>query len=169
LRVLIAFYSRTGHTEKVAARIAKNFAGHDVSIRRIFPVKERGYKTWLLLSFFPGSRVPIMPLDTDVGDFDLLLLGCPKWTFSCPPFNEFVSRLKNHHGRDAIFFTTFGGFDEKRYVGSIMRKLVKSGLNVRAGFLVSRKKVLSGEYASLVDEFCGGLSSTLAGPTSTSN
>jgi hypothetical protein len=166
LRVLIAYYSWTGHTEKVATRIAENFADHDVSLRRIIPVRERGYKVWLLLSFLPGSRVPILPLDLDLGQFDLLVLGCPKWNLSCPPFNEFIKGLGNQSGRRAALFTTFGGFDEKRYVESVIRKLMKTGLDVRAHFMVSRKKVLSGEYVSLVDEFCKGLLSHIAaGPT----
>jgi len=157
LRVLIAYYSWTGHTEEVAARIAKNFVGHDVSIHRITPVKKRGYKTWLLLSFFPGSRVSILPLGVDLGDFDLLLLGCPKWTFSCPPFNEFVKTMGIVRGKKAAFFTTFGGFDVERYAESAVTRLARAGLDVRSRLMISRKKVQSGEYAQLVDEFCNRL------------
>jgi NAD(P)H dehydrogenase (quinone) len=157
LRVLVAYYSWSGNTEKVAMRIAKDYGGHDVSLRRISPVKDRGYRTWLLLSFIPGSRVAMKPLDVDMGAFDLLILGCPKWTFSCPPFNEFVATLRNHRGKKAAFFMTFGGFDEERYLASVLRKLARAGLDVRSHLAVSRKKVLSGEYTELVDEFCKGL------------
>ena len=138
-------------------RIAQNLAGHEVSIRRIIPVKDRGYTSWLALSFFPGSRVSILPFDVDVCDFDLVVLGCPKWTFSCPPFNELTSRLETKVARAAVFFITFGGFDEERYVASAVRNLRKRGFEVRSVLKVRTKNVQSGEYTSLVDDFCRGL------------
>lgn len=141
----------------MATRIAENLTGYEVSIRRVVPVKERGYASWLALSFFPGSRVSILPLDLELSDFDLVMLGCPKWTFSCPPFNELITGLKTHAAKTAVFFMTFGGFDEERFSASMLGKLRKAGFEVRSVLKVKTKKVDTGEYISLVDNFCKGL------------
>jgi hypothetical protein len=114
------------------------------------------------LSFLPGSRVPILPLGLEAKRFDLLVLGCPKWTFSCPPFNEFVSRLDPARGTRAAFFTTYGGFDEKRFLRSMVHALERVGLNVVGQVAVPREKVRSDEYAATVDEFCDAILSKVA-------
>lgn len=164
--MLIAYFSWTGNTEKVASRIAANFSNNEVAVYRIVPIKERDYWAWLLLSFLPGSRVQILPHPLDVSKFDLIVLGCPKWTFSCPPFNEFVSGMKNQLGKNAAFFTTYGGFDEERFVSSIVRKLGKNGMNVRSQLLVKRDRVQSGSYVQSVDDFCKNLLKDLPGDRS---
>ena len=154
MKVLIAYFSWTGMTEKVADRIAKNLSKQEVEVRRMMPSKQRGYLAWLTLSLFPGSRVKIQQLDCDLSGFDLVMMGSPKWTLSCPPFNEFLGRLRNQLGKKVVYFMTYGGFDQERFARRAVSRLNALGCQVVDVLLVKRRLVETGEYAGVVDQFC---------------
>lgn len=149
-RACVTFYSRTGNTHAVAKDIAARC--RDPEVCRIRPQTERSYANWLLRSFLPGSRVPIRPLRTDLREFDTVFLGTPKWTFSCPPVTEFVSRGKLD-GVTVAPFVTYGGFDEERYTRRLAARLRRKGAAVPATLRVARDSIGGPEYESAIDEF----------------
>lgn len=146
----LVYYSRTGTTARVADDLTARL--DDPVVHRIRPRTERRYPNWLARSFVPGSRVPIEPVGTDLTDADALLLGSPKWTLSCPPVTEYVSRLEATDVPTGVFLT-YGGFDERRYLNRLVERVADTGAEVAATLLVKRDTVGSPEYENALDEF----------------
>lgn len=156
--VVVAYYSRTGTTARVAADVTvaiESAAGERTGVRteRIAPRRQRSYWNWLARSFVPGSRVAIRPVETDLRDARAVYLGTPKWTLSCPPVTEFCRRAA-FDGTPVGLFVTYGGFDERRYARSLAADLAEQGVDVRATLLVRRDDVGAGAYRDRVERFC---------------
>lgn len=146
----LVYYSRTGTTARVATDLEERL--DDPAVHRIRPRTERRYPNWLARSFVPGATVPIEPIATDLTDADALVLGSPKWTLSCPPVTEYLSRLKAADVATGVFLT-YGGFDERRYMNRLVERVADTGADVVATLLVKRDRVGSSEYGAALDEF----------------
>jgi hypothetical protein len=136
--VVVAYYSRTGTTERVAIDLAEGVP--DVRTIEIEPRTERSYPNWLLRSFVPDSTVPIEPVPTDLSDARALFVGTPKWTLSCPPVSAFLEQLTAQDVPVGLFLT-YGGFDERRYARRMSDRLERSGATVAARLLVKRDRI----------------------------
>lgn len=112
-RVLIAYYSRTGHTRVAAEMLAAAFGGAPaVTVREITEAGSRlgfwGYCRCLLQASM-GLDADIDPDDVDLRGFDLLLIGTPIWGWHLSsPVRAFARR---HGSRVSAcgFFCTMGG------------------------------------------------------------
>lgn len=149
--VCITYYSRTGHTRRVADKVAERFP--TVTINRIQPEVERRYTNWLFRSAIPESTVRIEPIQTDLREYDAIFLGTPKWTVSCPPFTEFLQRASLKNLPTGVFLT-YGGFDERRYLRRIVSKLRDNGADVRATLRIQRDSIETAECDVGVSQFC---------------
>ncbi len=155
LRILLVFFSWTGNTKAVAEEIKRNISNNNkVDTSEIQPKKTRRYLTWLLLSLLPGSQVKIKPTINDLSNYDLLILGCPKWALSSPPINEYLNSLKRCKRRMSAVFITFGGYDEKRYLLKLENSLEKKGLQIIDRLAIRRSAVKKGEYLKEIKSFC---------------
>lgn len=150
----ITYFSRTGTTASVAEDLQTAF--DDPFVQRIRPTRKRRYPNWLVRSFVPGSTVPIEGLRTDLETAELLVLGTPKWTLSCPPVTEFIERAELE-GVPVGLVVTFGGFDERRYARSLEDRLREAGAEPVATLLVKRDRVGSAAYEEGLDRFVATL------------
>jgi len=68
MNILVVHFSYQSTVEMVAESITVRLTelGHSVQTASIQPVKPRGYWSWLLLSFIPGTRVRIKPIGPDL-------------------------------------------------------------------------------------------------------
>jgi Flavodoxins len=112
VKALIAYYSRTGKTEKVGKIIGDLLSGEGVHVEfeKIAPLKADG----LLKSSFKallGMEVPILNTNLDVSGFDLVIVGSPVWAGqSTPPVNSYLEDIKGMNGKKAgVFVTTATG------------------------------------------------------------
>lgn len=149
-RPAIVYYSRTGTTHHVAKDLAARLA--DPVSLRIEPTRQRSYPNWLLRSFVPGSRVDIDPIETDLTSYDPVLFGSPKWTLSCPPVTDYLSRASLADVSVGLFLT-FGGFDEERYAARLRDRLRERGARVRSTVLVKRETVGTDSYRRSLQGF----------------
>lgn len=153
-RILVAYFSYTGNTRIVGEALSENLQrSFDVNTVEIVPKRNRSYLHWLMYSFVPGSEVEIKNPEEELSGYDAVVLGFPKWTFSCPPLNRFIRKLKSTSGQTFFLFMTCGGFDEQRFLRSVTAKLVRSGCNVVGSLAVKRKQVQEGMYGTAVDSF----------------
>lgn len=103
--VAIAFYSKTGSTERAAiaikARLEKS--GHSVSFLRLLPEKElKAYQYGK-----DGKDLKLKKPLPDLKDFDLVLVGTPVWSFCPSPIVlSYLRSLKNMTGKDFALFAT---------------------------------------------------------------
>jgi len=125
----------------------------EVETVEIAPTRKRSYLHWLAYSFVPDSEVEIENPEMELSAYDTVLLGFPKWTFSCPPLNRFIRKLRGVSSPKFYLFMTCGGFDDQRFLRSITRKLAKIGCNVVGSLMVKRKDIRAGTYVASVDSF----------------
>lgn len=133
-RVLIAHYSRSGHTARLANVLAEELrhCGHEVVTEAIRA--EREWNKWLLpIPLLP--LLPVLPLylvstrfrrfwhrhyyqpqqairplvNIDVSGFDLVLLGTPKWLYLSYPVARWLDIVRGLQGRRMASFATFCG------------------------------------------------------------
>jgi hypothetical protein len=134
MKILIACYSRSGHTAQLAGRLAEVLGerGHDVALEKIEAVRERN--KWLLvppllpllpllplylmyapfrrywLAHYRQQEQDIKPLaHPDVSGFDLILLGGPKWLYLAYPVARYLNTVNGLGGRKIGAFATFCG------------------------------------------------------------
>ena len=153
-RLLVAYYSYTGNTKRIAQALAdrlQNFC--DVETVEIVPTRKRCYLHWLAYSFVPDSEVEIENPKVELSQYDAVLLGFPKWTFSCPPLNGFIRKLRSLNKPRFYLFMTCGGFDEQRFLDSFTRKLARIGCNVAGSLTIERERIHRETYRESVDSF----------------
>ena len=131
MSILVAYYSRTNVTKKLAEAIA---AGTGADIEEIIPkVKYEGK-----IGFARGGKdalsekiIDLGPLEHDVSDYDLFYLGVPVWAGKAA--NPMISYIKQNEGKfnNVKFFVTAGstGFEGafeqmEKYVGKAPLKIL---------------------------------------------
>jgi hypothetical protein len=153
-RLLVAYFSYTGNTKRIAQALADRLRNsYDVETLEIIPTRRRRYLLWLAYSFVPDSEVDIEGHETELSHYDVVLLGFPKWTFSCPPINRFIHRLGSLNKPKFYLFMTCGGFDAQRFLDSFTRKLVSMGCNIVGSLTINRKQIQGEIYCESVDSF----------------
>lgn len=134
MKILIPYYSRSGHTERLAHKLAEELGarGHEVVLEKIQAVRERN--KWLLVPpLLP--LLPMLPLylvhapfrqrwlnryrqqeqdigqlaHPDVSGFDLILLGGPKWLYIAFPVARYLNTVSGLNGKKIGAFATFCG------------------------------------------------------------
>lgn len=145
MRVLVAWYSRTGTTAGVVAgaRPLLEELGHTVGEARIRPRRDLPYPVWLGLSFVPGARVPLAGPLPDPSAFDACLLAVPKWTLACPPVNQYLARFGRRLPPTAVLLT-YGGFDEARYLRSLEDHLRRDRVPLLGSTMLKRRRIEAG-------------------------
>lgn len=108
MKILIAYYSRTGGTEKVAEAIKKEFErkGHSVALEKVKPVRERGWWAWFFLRLFKGQCDIYEPEIKDVSRYDAICIGSPNWTRLSLPMAKYLQEIKGLKYKNIGFFAT---------------------------------------------------------------
>jgi multimeric flavodoxin WrbA len=157
MNVSIVFYSRSGTTEGLAGRVAKDVGqlGHDVTMVPIKHKKKPG--------FFGAARAAMKTKDMEIvnepGDFDLaaaemVILGGPIFAGNINPFMKtFLDRAQGLEGKPAgVFICCNSAVDEAGEYMVQMRKLAEGyGLQVRGELIGSRK--VKADYDKLAQHF----------------
>lgn len=110
-RTLIAYYSMTGHTQRLASEIHALLGG-DAQLEKIREPRERRGAMGMLRALFDAivrRQPPIAPVAHLPGEYDLLILGGPIWAGRmASPVRTYASRYGSTAPRVA-FFCTEGG------------------------------------------------------------
>lgn len=153
-RLLVAFFSYTGNTRRVAQALSERLRRSCViETLEIVPRRKRSYLHWLAYSFVPDSEVEIEDLKMELSAYDAVVLGFPKWTLSCPPLNKFIRKLSGVGVPKFFLFMTCRGFDEARFLRSFTRKLTRIGCNVVESLRVKRRQIFEETYRTSVESF----------------
>lgn len=134
MRVLIIYYSRSGHTAHLAHVLAEKMVarGHEVTSEAIevarhwnkwllpipllpllpflplYLISKSFRRVWHRVYFQPKQR--IRPLaNLDVAGFDLILLGTPKWLYLSYPVARWLDTVHGLQGTRVATFATFCG------------------------------------------------------------
>ena len=161
MHVKIAYYSRKGHTDKLAGMVAEGIQakGHRVTMVPIKHVKRPG--------FLGAGRASVMEKemelanvegDYDLGDADMVIVGGPIFAGRVNPFTRtFLSRAKGMEDKPGGVFICCASkpADGEGLVKELEGMVSGKGLEVRA-HLVGSDKVKE-EHPRLAAEFVAQL------------
>ena len=148
-RVLVVYYSRTGHTEAVAQGMARASEGELEAIVAVTP--HRGMLGYLRSGFEASLKrqCPISPPQRDPRDFDLVLIGSPVWSSTVSsPVRTYLKRFAGSLP-DIGFFVISGSGDDAAVLAEMGQLAGKKPLAV----LGLRERDLKGRFPVYLGEF----------------
>lgn len=139
MKTLIAYYSKTGNTERVAKELETKLSA---DLEKIIDKKKRGG----IFGFIFGGRdaikkklTEIETLSKNLADYDLIILGTPNWgTAITPALRTYIEKQKADF-KNVAFFQTSGGGDEKKLASSV-EEVVGKKLIATVGFNTAELK-----------------------------
>lgn len=167
MKVLIAHFSRTGHTERLAMRLRDELTalGHEVAMEKITPLAQPGKwrllpPLWPALLLFPlflwfaafrrwwFARYPQAEIDIealrhpDASGFDVICVGGPKWLYISYPLARYLQTVQGLAGKRIGAFATFCGppleiFELEMLFTPIAHRLRARGAELAATLAVS--------------------------------
>jgi flavodoxin len=151
-RILVVYYSRSGHTRQIAHEIA---AALDADLEEIsdptprsgfFGYLRSGREAWL------RRRPPIADAARDPSRYDVVVVGTPIWNASlASPVRSYLYRY-GYAIRSFAFFCTCGGFAIER----VFRQMaVETGQAPVARLAVRERELANPARAALVARFAG--------------
>lgn len=116
MRTLVAYYSLSGNTKRVAERIA-NLC--DADVEQIRDMKGRT-GAWAMLSSGREAMfkrpASIQPTEIDPGQYELVVLGTPIWAWTMSsPMRTYIIRHAASFNRVAFFCTEGGTGGERAF------------------------------------------------------
>ena len=151
MKILVAYYSRTEKTKKVAEYIKKELGA---DIEEIVPVKgysgKVGYARGCVDA--PRGKTPeIKPIKSNPSDYDLVIIGTPVWCFTmASPVLTYIRENKDKF-KDVAFFATAGSTGMESTLKD-METESKKPLN---SFYLTKLDI--NKFENKVDEFIKGL------------
>ncbi|MDD2697091.1 MAG: hypothetical protein PHE52_02965 [Candidatus Pacebacteria bacterium] len=108
MKVLIAYYSKSGGTEKLAEALEKEFRsrGHAVDIERIKSAKEHSFLGWWHLRMVKSDCDIQPPKINDVSQYDVVCIGSPNWTRLSLPVARYLREVKGLKYKNIGFFAS---------------------------------------------------------------
>ncbi|MGD2247145.1 MAG: NAD(P)H-dependent oxidoreductase [Candidatus Methanofastidiosia archaeon] len=114
MKTLVVYYSRTGHTKKVAKAIADTLSS---DIEEIVDGQNRSGPIGFLRSGYQAYRkslIDIKDLKKDVSEYDVVIIGTPVWAGTVSsPVRTFLHIYKDYFNKVA-FFSTHGGDEPQK-------------------------------------------------------
>ena len=109
MKALVAFYSRTGNTKKVAEDISKVLK---CDIEEIFDTKNRqGAIGWIFAGGDSTMKklTKLKPVKRNPAKYDIVIIGTPVWAFTMSaPIRTYISENRNKFKKIALFCTHEG-------------------------------------------------------------
>ena len=125
MKTLIAFYSLTGNTKKIARAIAEAVAGETLEIKLKKEIPTQGFWKY----FLGGRQVMIKELpellafDKNPRNCDLIFLGTPVWGSNfASAIRSFLAKEKLRNKKIALF-CTHGGNDPGKIFANLEKEL----------------------------------------------
>lgn len=108
---LVAYYSGTGNTKFLAEHIAHAVGADllELTPKKKMNVSGAGYLGWGLRQLMSKSERELNDYPVNVGDYDLVIIGTPVWTYTLtPPIRTFLAE-NDFSGKDVAFFCSHDG------------------------------------------------------------
>ena len=145
MKVAIAYYSFTGNTKKAVGVIAEILKAQNNSVQLLEIQAPKGSANFFIqcLRAVVRKKVEILPIETDLSAYDLVILGCPIWAREMvPAMRQFLEKASGINGKRAAVFVTYGsGFGKEHCLASMERALKQKGASEVSRFSLSQFKV----------------------------
>jgi len=147
--VLVAYYSRTGNTRRVAEAIAKSL---EAEIEEIRDRESRLGVIGFLRSGYEALRkrpAAIQPLKKNPEKYDVVVVGSPVWAGSLSSPVRAYLIMNGHRIKKAALFATYG-VSEGRIFKQMEELLPKKPI---AKISIRESEIRSGEYLQKIEKF----------------
>lgn len=142
-KTLVAYFSATGVTAKVAKTLAEAAGADLYEIKPVTPYTKTDLNWMNPFSRSTkemkgkNNRPPLADDDSDITKYDTILLGFPIWWYIAPTMVNSFLEQQDFSGKQIILFATSGGSD----FGKTVSKLEPScpGAVIREGRVFKRK------------------------------
>lgn len=148
-KILVAYYSHSGTTKKVAEQIHQKVGGNLFEIKEAcpYPSDYNAVVKQAKQEIADGFRPELKENISNINGYDLVILGSPNWWSTiAPPVATFLIQTK-FSGQTIAPFITHGGGGLNHTINDI-RNLCP-GANVLEGFDANRKEQLPAWLKSL--------------------
>jgi len=136
LKVLLAYYSRSGNTEKIAQKIAQGIeeSGGEVDLVAVKSVAENNIVLGVVKAIL-DKKVAVKAKTVDCRNYDLICLGTPVWlSHPAPQITSYIDLCENLAGKKAAVFVTLGGTGGEGTIQKMKDHLDQRAANVVAAF-----------------------------------
>jgi flavodoxin len=146
LRILIAYYSKTGNAEAISNAIKEALESTcQVDMLKIEMVKKySGRLSHLNPRIFLDTilnRKPRIISVADMNPYDLICVGTPNWYGrTAPPINTFIEEMTSIEGKKAIGFVS-SDWGKKSYADDLRERLEKRGLKVLKALSLTLREI----------------------------
>lgn len=150
MNILVAYYSRTGATKKLAGFLAEKLGAETEEIKDL---KNRAGALGYLSAGRDGATRRLTKLEAprfNPADFDLVVIGTPIWSFNLSaPIRTYLTEHKDEIKQAAFFCTMGGKGDDKAFkeMGEIIGKKPAAVLSLKT------KEAVMGDLEKAI-KFC---------------
>lgn len=149
-RILVAYYSMTGHTQQIATQIAAALDADCDTIREVTPRTGALRDPRSALEGLLGRSAAIEPPMRDPAAYDLVIVGTPVWAARMSsPMRTYLTQHRARFKQLAVFCTA-GGLGPR---GVLRRMAALSEQTAVARLVVLARELESGGYAGKVAQF----------------
>jgi flavodoxin len=153
-KILVVYYSRTGHARRIAEELAARCGADLEGIHD--PTKRAGVFGFMrcAIEALRGKLAPIAPATTDVGSYDLVVLGTPVWaSHVSSPMRTFVRAHAAELKRIAVYCTQGGNGGPK-----VLAELAAlCGKNAVATLVLNEADIVKTHYAAQLEGFAAAI------------
>lgn len=150
MKILVAYYSRTGTTKKVGDLIAEKLKADVEEI--IDTVDRSGAKGWLYAgrAGMKKELTKIKRPKLDPADYDLVIVGTPIWSWNVsPPTRTYLTAFKGKFKKVAFYCTMSGSGSENAFKD--MEEA--SNLEPTETLALTTKEVTGGDFQDKLEKF----------------
>ena len=133
---LVVVFSRSGHTEAIAAVLADELKADMIKLEDAEKVS--AFKCYILgaSAARKGKAWPIKPVDVKLSSYNRIFVGAPIWWGrTAPEMNAFVEQ-NDFTGKEVIVFVSLGGNESAAGIKMLSEKIEAKGGKVVSSFAV---------------------------------
>lgn len=157
MKTLVAYYSRTGTTKKVADAIAQKLNADAEEIEDT--VDRSGARGYLISGRDAMKRrlTKLKPIKFNPAEYDLVIIGTPIWGWTMSvPVRAYITEQKDNFNNKVAFFCTMGGAGDKKAFKE-MEEMI--GKKPAAVFSATTRKVVKNEHIKSLENYIAILDS----------
>lgn len=115
-KILVVYFSHSDNTKLVAEKIREELNGDEVDVQRIETKKSYPENDTELRNLATKEsedkdfRPELKHIDTDVKNYDLILVGSPVWFYKAAPAVTAYLEKQDFTDKEVRFFITHGGY-----------------------------------------------------------
>jgi len=105
MKILIAYYSRTGVIKKLKEKIKKNLEGDDqIDVEEIKTKKKHTFIVWVFKKIFKQKcRIEELKIK-NISEYDLIYIGSPSWLGVPLPIRNYIQKIEGMENKNIILF-----------------------------------------------------------------